>query len=293
MTFGPFGDFESRGYLRNIAGEKDLERVKHLEHHVFRLNVSKALAALRTGKPLGYKEVLDTHKRLFGDSHPWTGQDRAETAPMLAVGKGGRYDLFAHPQDIQRAVEHGLSAASDPVQMRAKPGEVMGLLAYAHATLDENGRTIMTVHAELSRRAGIQISWQDITKRDYLGALTRELERPGKELDRLLAPHIRCPAATVAQDAARLRTLPGLGPAMDAGATSTHKQTVVGEVLDAVQTPAAKAAVPWAPQPIPMAERVRAFEEQAAKAKQNTEHKQEQAAEAELISPRPSSGPKP
>ena len=97
MTFGPFGDFESRGYLRNIAGEKDLERVKHLEHHVFRLNVGKALAALRTGKPLGYKEVLDTHKRLFGDLYPRTGQDRAETAPMLAVGKGGRYDLFAHP----------------------------------------------------------------------------------------------------------------------------------------------------------------------------------------------------
>ena len=120
MTFDPFGDFESRGYLRNIAGEKDLERVKHLEHHVFRLNVGNALAALRTGKPLGYKEVLDTHKRLFGDLYPWAGQDRAETAPALAVGKGGRYDLFAHPQNIRRAVEHGLSLASDPVQMRAK-----------------------------------------------------------------------------------------------------------------------------------------------------------------------------
>ena len=293
MTFDPFGDLESRGYLHNIAGEKDLERVKHLEHHVFRLNVGKALAALKTGKPLGYKEVLDTHKRLFGDLYPWAGQDRAKTAPALAVGKGGRYAPFAHPQDIQRAFEHGLSLASDPVQMRAKPGEVMGLLAYAHATLDGNGRTIMTVHAELSRRAGMQISWQDIAKQDYLAALTRELERPGKGLDKLLAPHIRRPAATVAQDAARLRTLPGLGPVKDAGAASAHKQTVVGTVLNAMRAPASKAAAPWAPTPIPMAERVRAFKEHAAKAKENTERRQEQEPEAEPSGPRPSSSLRP
>jgi cell filamentation protein len=32
MPFDPFGDFATRGYLRNFAGEKDPEAIKHLEH---------------------------------------------------------------------------------------------------------------------------------------------------------------------------------------------------------------------------------------------------------------------
>lgn len=35
MTFDPFGDFETRGYLRNLFGEKDPEIVRHLEHSSF------------------------------------------------------------------------------------------------------------------------------------------------------------------------------------------------------------------------------------------------------------------
>ncbi len=135
MTFDPFGDFESRGYLRNVAGEKDPERVKRLEHEAFRARVGEALAALRTGKLLGYRDVLDTHKRLFGDMYPWAGQDREATAPQLAVGKAGRYDLFAHPRDARRAVEHALGVAADPTRMGAKPGEVLGMLCHAHPVL--------------------------------------------------------------------------------------------------------------------------------------------------------------
>jgi cell filamentation protein len=32
MAFDPFGDHATRGYLRNVAGELDPERVKRLEH---------------------------------------------------------------------------------------------------------------------------------------------------------------------------------------------------------------------------------------------------------------------
>ena len=213
MTFDPFEDFDTRGYLRNTKGLKDPEAVKLFEHAVFRLNVEDALAALQTtAHPLGYQDVTDTHKRLFGDVYPWAGQDREALAPLLAVGKGGRYDLFAHPRDARRAVEHALRMASDPVQMRARPGEILGLLCHGHPLLDGNGRTLMTVHAELCRRAGIRIAWEDMAKADYLTALTRELEQPGRGLDAFLAPHVRRPAADVAQDAERLRTLPGLGP---------------------------------------------------------------------------------
>ena len=34
--FDPFGDYDSRGYLRNTAGEKDLEIIKIAEHELFR-----------------------------------------------------------------------------------------------------------------------------------------------------------------------------------------------------------------------------------------------------------------
>ena len=52
MPFDPFGDFETRGTLRNLAVEKDPERVRRLEHHAFAANVMTALAAaLNTASP--------------------------------------------------------------------------------------------------------------------------------------------------------------------------------------------------------------------------------------------------
>ena len=35
MTFDPFNDFETRGYLHNVFGEKDPAIVKRLEHSSF------------------------------------------------------------------------------------------------------------------------------------------------------------------------------------------------------------------------------------------------------------------
>ncbi|WP_249784627.1 Fic family protein [Bradyrhizobium sp. IC3195] len=76
--------------------------------------------------------------------------------------------------------------------MAEKPGEVMGYLAYGHPFLDGNGRTIMLIHAELARRAGISIDWAATDKVQYLAALTQELEEPGKgKLDAYLKPFIR------------------------------------------------------------------------------------------------------
>jgi cell filamentation protein len=33
MTFDPFNDFETRGYLRNLLGENDPVIIKYLEHN--------------------------------------------------------------------------------------------------------------------------------------------------------------------------------------------------------------------------------------------------------------------
>ena len=100
MIFDPFGDFETRGYLRNVFGDKDTETVKRREHQTFRFRVGEALNALAGRMSLNYQDVLDTHSRLFTDYYPWAGQDRAALVPDLAVGKGGRYDLFFPPAGL-------------------------------------------------------------------------------------------------------------------------------------------------------------------------------------------------
>ena len=213
MAFDPFGDFSTRGYLRNVFAEKNPERIKSLEHGLFAENVGKAMADFQRLTQLRYDDVLATNKTLFGALYPWVGHDRATLAPNSAIGKAGHFDLFAHPRDVHRAVDHALDVARDHSAMRARPGEVFGLLAYAHPFLETNGRTLMTVHADLSRRAGFHIAWQDIGKTDFLNALTTELRQPGTALDHLLAAHIRPGPLPTHIDANDLGSNPGLNPA--------------------------------------------------------------------------------
>jgi cell filamentation protein len=189
VTFDPFGDFETRGYLRNIAGEKDPDIVRRLEHTSFTTGIDAAFEALAKVKHLSYRDVLNTHKILFEAVYPWAGQDRFETAPELAVSKGPV--LFAYPQDIQRAVNYALDRGQDKAFMKDKPGEVMGYLAYGHPFLDGNGRTIMIVHGVLAQRAGFSIDWAATKKDDYLSAVTQELDDPGQgHLDAYLKPFL-------------------------------------------------------------------------------------------------------
>lgn len=190
MIFDPFDDYETRGYLRNRAGEKDFERIKYLEHRAFLAKLEEALGHLRKIERLTYRDVCDTHKTLFAAVYPWAGQDRAEIVPDIAVGKGAV--LFAHPNDARIAVEHALAIGHDPSLMIRKVGEVMGYLAYAHPFLDGNGRTIMVVHTELAERAGIGIEWAATNKKDYLTALTCEIQNPDRgHLDAYLQPFLR------------------------------------------------------------------------------------------------------
>ena len=68
MTFDPFGDFKELGYLRNIAGFKDLAMVKALEHGSFQRNLDRAITELADAKFIEYKQILNIHKTLFGDN---------------------------------------------------------------------------------------------------------------------------------------------------------------------------------------------------------------------------------
>ena len=106
MTFDPFGDFETRGYLRNIEREKDLAIVKRLEHTSFLTGIDDAFGVLVKRTQLNYEDLLRTHKTLFEAIYPWAGQDRTQTAPRLTIRKGNV--VFANPSDIRRAVEFSL-----------------------------------------------------------------------------------------------------------------------------------------------------------------------------------------
>lgn len=217
MPFDPFGDHSTRGYLRNVAGEADPDRLRRLEYLAFSASLPAALAGLRQRKSVDYAAMLATHRILFGSVYPWAGQDRLTTAPGIAIAKGGIADLFAHPRDIERAADYALSIARDPARMRASPGEVFGALAYAHPFLDTNGRSIMTVHADLTRRAGFHIDWQAIDKPAFLAALTEELRQPGRAMDRLLAPHIRPGALQTERTRKQLASHAGLNARTPAG----------------------------------------------------------------------------
>ena len=208
MTFDPFGDFETQGYLRNLAKQKDAEIVRRLEHASFMTGIDAALQRLARVKRLCYADVLETHKILFEAVYPWAGQDRGTTAPDLAISKGPI--LFAHPDHIQRAVEYALAHGQDQKFMREKPGVIMGYLAYAHPFLDGNGRTMMVVHGVMAQRAGFSIDWAATAKVDYLSALTKELDDPGKgHLDAYLKLYIR-KAVTDDRLAAEIAQAPGL-----------------------------------------------------------------------------------
>jgi cell filamentation protein len=190
VTFDPFGDFDTAGYLRNFAGGKDPAIVRRLEHASFLTGLDEAFKRLRAVRRLAYGDVLETHRILFDAVYPWAGQDRAVTSPDIAVSKGSV--LFAHPRDARIAVAHALKLGRDKAVMADRPGEVMGYLAYGHPFLDGNGRTIMVVHTELAQRAGISIEWAATAKAGYLAALTEELDRPGRgHLDGYLKPFLR------------------------------------------------------------------------------------------------------
>lgn len=208
MTFDPFGDFETRGYLRNFASEKDPEIVRRLEYTSFTTGIDAAFDRLAAVQLLSYQDVLDTHRILFEAVYPWAGQDRLQTAPDLAVSKGPV--LFAYPNDIRRAVDFALLHGQDEAFMAAKPGEIMGYLAYGHPFLDGNGRTIMVVHGVLAQRAGFSIDWAATSKSDYLSALTKELDSPGQgHLDTYLRQFVR-EAVTDDRLAVQITQAPGL-----------------------------------------------------------------------------------
>ncbi|GAB7532938.1 Fic/DOC family protein [Pseudomonas sp. 3A(2025)] len=195
MSFDPFGDFETAGYLQNSQGLKDPVEVKESEHFVFELGIQEALVCLEQKHLLDYEAVLQIHEILFGGFYPWAGKDRNELIPHLAVFKGALDDpdstVFEHPDLIRRSVDYALKLAANMSRFKEKPGEVMGQLAFARPFLDGNGRTLLLVFMELSYRAGFTIDWSRTRKDNYLKALSDEIRDPfNGHLDQYLKPYV-------------------------------------------------------------------------------------------------------
>lgn len=207
-VFDPFGDYDTRGYLRNHAGSKDKHLVSRLEHNAFAGNVERALAKLKTAQRITFDEVKETHRILFADVYPWAGEDRSRNAADLHITKGEvEFQLAPY---VPHGVEHALNGASDSAAFRSNPEKLIGELAYAHPFLDGNGRVITTIVSELSRRAGFHIEWEKTSKKDYLTALTKELGDPAAgHLSKYLRPFVQDGPLEVERAAQVLSTLPG------------------------------------------------------------------------------------
>lgn len=222
MTFDPFGDFATEGYLRNFEKEKDLAIVKRAENASFMTGLDEAFAHLARSRVLTYDDVLKTHGILFGAVYPWAGQDRSQTAPKLTIKKGPV--IFANAPEIAAAVGFALRKGQDKDYLKARPGEIMGYLAYGHPFLDGNGRTIMAIHSVLAQRAGFSIDWSITKKDDYLDALTKEIESPSRgHLDVYLKPFMRDPVSYE-----HLATAVVLAPGLDGSVEDAKLNEVLG-----------------------------------------------------------------
>lgn len=209
MPYNPFGDYAKRGYLRNVLAAKRAARVKAYEHASFLLHVEDAVALLaHAGPPITYEDVLKVHRTLFIDFYPWAGQDRFQLRVSPHPHRGSIH--FEQSVEIRRAMQTALNMGNEADQMKAQPGAVLSLMAWAHPFLDGNGRTILLTHGELCRRAGISIAWELSDKSAYLDALGRDLEDPSSGcLDAYLRPLIG-PARQATQLIRTYRSMPGL-----------------------------------------------------------------------------------
>lgn len=190
MPFDPFGDFDTRGYLRNSRSYKTTSAVKRFEHREYYRNIHLVRDYLAAASIIDYAALLETHRLLFSTVYPWAGDDRATLGIPTVIVKGRLH--FATAAEIHRIASQGLTLASDPSIMAKQPGLLIGNLAFAHPFLEGNGRAFLAVQTELARRAGISIDWRRIPFRQYLSELTREIVLPGEgHLDIFLAPYTK------------------------------------------------------------------------------------------------------
>ncbi|WP_209015695.1 Fic family protein [Roseibium sp. RKSG952] len=186
MAWDPFGDFSSRGILRNKFGTKDQTTLERLEKFSIEANMPRALNILSREQRIDLRAWRRTHAVLFSDIYPWAGKIRALDVERANV-------RFNTVRMIEEEAAVVFAKAEDGDFFRENMDYVYGELAFNHPFMDGNGRSLNTVFSEMSRRAGISIRWDVVDKGEYLRHLTRavqltEYEGLGEYLSSLAIP---------------------------------------------------------------------------------------------------------
>ncbi len=105
MTFDPFGDFETRGYLRNIEQEKVLAIVQRLQHASFTTGIDDAFAALAKRHPLTYDDVLAPIRYSLRRFIP--GPDKTAARPLHGSNKDPAIQAEYEQQRLKREGKGG------------------------------------------------------------------------------------------------------------------------------------------------------------------------------------------
>jgi len=196
VTFDPFGDFATRGYLRNVAGEKDRAIVRQMEHAAFTTGLDAAFEALT-------KRKTDLRGRTCDASNPvraglFLGGRRSREDGTRSRDQQGR---GWQPRSLCRSRRH---SPLGRLRIEARPGQS------GHGGEAGRSHGVPCIRSSLPRRqrphhhggaqrscaprghTGIRIDWASTDKDGYLAALTRELQDPGKgHLDAYLKPFVR------------------------------------------------------------------------------------------------------
>ena len=153
VTFDPFGDFATRGYLRNLAKEKEPGIVRRLEHTSFFVTgIDAALARLAN---VSDSPTRICWKPIKSFSRPFIlGPDKIGWR-MLPTSRSAKAQFSSHARRISVERSNSRWVVGRTKHSWWKTLGDHGLLAYAHPFLDGNGRTIMVLHAVLVAAGGV------------------------------------------------------------------------------------------------------------------------------------------
>jgi hypothetical protein len=119
VTFDPFGDFGTAGYLRNFSREKDPEIVPQLEHVSFLTGIDEAFKRLRTVRRLAYAHLAVLIAETSGLSSDADGNPAANQV----LGRFSEPELqvrYLHQQERRQHTTGGNSSVSSVKARRRK-----------------------------------------------------------------------------------------------------------------------------------------------------------------------------
>ena len=116
MSFDPFGDFATEGYLRNVEKENDLDIVKRLEHTSFTTGLDEAFTALGKSRQFSNAQIVTANLDI-AQAHQTGGRNVAGGGQFGAELWGIAANLARprrSPSAISRAGQRGDPSASPP-----------------------------------------------------------------------------------------------------------------------------------------------------------------------------------